>query len=217
MTEHGRPARSVRPGFAREDWNARYAGQELLWTAEPNRLFAAEVGELEPGRALDVACGEGRNAVWLAERGWEVTAVDFSDVALGKGARLAESRGVEVDWVVADVLEYEPEPSAFDLVVVLYLQLPHEELVRSLRRAAGAVAPGGTLLVLGHDTTNLVDGYGGPKDVTVLFTPEDVTAALEGLVVERAEKVERTVALDDGEATAIDALVRATRHGAASV
>ena len=217
MTEHGRPARSVRPGFAREDWNARYAGQELLWTAEPNRLFAAEVGELEPGRALDVACGEGRNAVWLAERGWEVTAVDFSDVALGKGARLAESRGVEVDWVVADVLEYEPEPSAFDLVVVLYLQLPHEELVRSLRRAAGAVAPGGTLLVLGHDTTNLVDGYGGPKDVTVLFTPEDVTAALEGLVVERAEKVERTVALDDGEATAIDALVRATRHGEASV
>ena len=158
-----------------------------------------------------MACGEGRNAVWLAERGWAVTAVDFSDVALGKGARLAESRGVDIDWVVADVLEYEPEPTTFDLVAVLYLQLPHEELARALQRAAGAVAPGGTLFVLGHDTTNLVDGYGGPKDVSVLFTPEDVTAALEGLVVERAEKVERTVALDDGEATAIDALVRATR------
>jgi len=217
VTEHRRPSSSVRPGFAREDWNARYAQKELLWTAEPNRLFAAEVGGLEPGRALDLACGEGRNAVWLAERGWAVTAVDFSDVALGKGARLAESRGVEVDWVVADVLEYEPEPAAFDLVVLLYLQLPHEELVRAFRHAAGAVAPGGTLFVLGHDTTNLVDGYGGPKDASVLFTPEDVTAALEGLVVERAEKVERTVVLDDGEATAIDALVRATRHRAATV
>ena len=211
MTDQPRPASSVRAGFAREDWNARYAHKELLWTAEPNRLFAAEVSELEPGRALDIACGEGRNAVWLAERGWAVTAVDFSDVALRKGARFAESRGVDVDWVVADALEYEPEPTAFGLVAVLYLQLPHEELVAALRRASGAVAPGGTLIVLGHDTTNLVDGYGGPKDVSVLFAPDDVTAALEGLVVERAEKVERTVVLDEGEATAIDALVRATR------
>ena len=211
MTEHRRPASSVRAGFAREDWNARYAQKELLWTAEPNRRFAAEAGGLEPGRALDLACGEGRNAVWLAERGWQVTAVDFSDVALGKGARLAESRGVEVDWVVADVLEYAPDPGAFDLVVVLYLQLPNEQFVRALRHAADAVAPGGTLFVLGHDTTNLVSGYGGPKDAAVLFTPEDVTGALDGLVVERAEKVERTVALADGEATAVDALVRAVR------
>jgi 2-polyprenyl-3-methyl-5-hydroxy-6-metoxy-1,4-benzoquinol methylase len=77
VTEHRRPASSIRPGFARDDWNARYAQKELLWTASPNRLFAAQVGGLLPGRALDVACGEGRNAVWLAERGWRVTAVDF--------------------------------------------------------------------------------------------------------------------------------------------
>jgi SAM-dependent methyltransferase len=211
VTEQPRPASSVRAGFAREDWNARYEQKELLWTAEPNRLFAAEVAGLEPGRALDVACGEGRNAVWLAERGWQVTAVDFSDVAVGKGARLAESRGVEVDWVVADVLEYEPEREAFDLVLVLYLQLPHDELLRALHHAGDAVAPGGTLFVLGHDTTNLVDGYGGPTDAAVLFTPEDVTAGLDGLVVERAEKVDRTVSLADGEAVAIDALVRAVR------
>ena len=201
----------MRPGFAREDWNARYTQKELLWTAEPNRLFAAEVGGLEPGRALDVACGEGRNAVWLAERGWRVTAVDFSDVALAKGARLAESRGVEVDWVVADALDYEPDRQAFDLVAVLYLQLPHDELVRALSHAADAVASGGTLFVLGHDTTNLAQGYGGPKDVSVLFTPEDVVAPLGGLVVERAEKVKRIVALADGQATAVDALVRAVR------
>lgn len=211
MTEHKRPEASVRGGFAREDWNARYASSELLWTAEPNRRFASEVEDLEPGRALDLACGEGRNAVWLAERGWRTTGVDFSDVALAKAERLAASRGVEVDWVHADVLEHEPERGAFDLVAVLYLQLPHEQLAEVLRTSVGALAPGGTLVVLGHDTTNLTHGHGGPRDASVLFTPEDVVAHLEGLVVERAEKVPRTVVLEDGEATAIDALVRARR------
>ena len=209
MTEHKRPARSVRPAFAREDWNARYAQKELLWTAEPNRLFAAEVGSLEPGRALDVACGEGRNAVWLAERGWRVTGVDFSDVALGKAAELAAARGVAVEWVLADVLDYELEPRSFDLVAMLYLQLPAQELERAIGSATEAVAPGGVLIVLGHDTTNLTDGYGGPKDASVLFTPEDVVAAVGDLAIERAEQVRRTVVLDDGEA--IDAFVRARR------
>jgi SAM-dependent methyltransferase len=212
VTEGRRPSSSVRPGFAREDWNERYARKELVWTAEPNRRFASEVGGLEPGRALDLACGEGRNAVWLAERGWEVSGVDFSDVAIAKAKELAASRGVDVEWVVADVLEHEPGRRAFDLVTVLYLQLPRDELVRALRTAAGAVAPGGTLFVLGHDTTNIEHGHGGPKDSSVLFAPEDVVPALGDLVVERAEKVRRTVALEDGEATAIDALVRAHRE-----
>lgn len=211
MTEHRRPVTSIRPGFAREDWNARYAGKELVWTAEPNRLFAAEVEALEPGRALDLACGEGRNAVWLAEKGWRVTAVDFSDVALAKAERLAASRGVEIEWVLADVLDYEPERRAFDLVALLYLQLPHDELVQAVRSAADAVAPGGTLLVIGHDTTNLTEGHGGPKDASVLFSPEDVVSHVGDLLVERAERVRRSVGVDDGEATAIDAFVRARR------
>jgi SAM-dependent methyltransferase len=212
VTERRRPESSIRPGFAREDWNARYARKELVWTAEPNRLFASEVAGLEPGRALDLACGEGRNAVWLAERGWRVTAVDFSDVALGKAKQLAATRGVDVDWVLADVLDHEPEERAFELVVLLYLQLPQPELRRVVRRAAEAVAPGGTLFVLAHDTANLVDGHGGPKDAAVLYTAEDVLPELGDLVVERAGKVERTVALDDGEAVAIDALARASRR-----
>jgi SAM-dependent methyltransferase len=211
VTEHKRPRSSVRTGFAREDWNARYAQKELLWTAEPNRLFAAEIGDLEPGRALDLACGEGRNAVWLAERGWSVTAVDFSDVALAKAGELAARRGLDVEWVPADVLDYEPEPEAFDLVAVLYLQLPHVELTRAIRAAVQALAPGGTLVVLGHDSSNLADGYGGPRDPAVLFTPDDVVAELRGLKLERAERVLRTVALDGGEAVAIDAFVRARR------
>jgi SAM-dependent methyltransferase len=211
VTEHRRPDASIRPGFAREDWNERYAQKELVWTAEPNRRFAAEVEHLEPGRALDLACGEGRNAVWLGERGWRVTGVDFSDVALAKAARLAASRGVDVEWVVADVLDYEPDPRAFDLVAVLYLQLPREDVLHALRTAARAVAPGGTLLVVAHDTTNLTEGHGGPKDASVLYTAEDVAPALGELVVERAEAVGRTVPLEDGEAVAIDAFVRAHR------
>ena len=166
---------------------------------------------LAPGRALDIACGEGRNAVWLAEHGWRVTAVDLSSVGLAKARQLAAARGVEIELVHADVLAWDPEPRAFDLVAVIYLQLPHDELAAALERASDAVAPGGTLLVLGHDTTNLTDGHGGPRDASVLFTPEDVIASLAGLDVERAEKVRRTVALDGGEAVAIDALVRARR------
>lgn len=211
MTEHPRPPGSIRPGFAREDWNERYAGKELVWTAEPNRLFATEVAGLEPGRALDLACGEGRNAVWLAAEGWDVTGIDFSEVALEKARALAESRGVRADWVHVDVLAYEPAAAAFDLVAVLYLQLPREELATALRVAVQALAPGGTLVVLGHDSTNLSEGHGGPKDAAVLFTPEQVAASLEDLVVERAETVSRTVPLDEGEATAIDAFVRARR------
>ncbi len=211
MTEQPRPTASIRPGFAREDWNARYAAKELVWTAEPNRRFASEITELAPGRALDLACGEGRNAVWLAEHGWRVTGVDFSDVALSKAADLASSRGVAVDWVVADVLDYRPDARAFDLVAVLYLQLHREAMLRAVRAAADAVAPGGTLFVLGHDTTNLTDGHGGPKDASVLYTAEDLAPALGELVVEHAGPVERSVALDEGEAIAIDALVRAHR------
>jgi len=212
VTEQRRPETSVRPGFARDDWNARYAQKELLWTAAPNRRFAEEVAGLAPGRALDLACGEGRNAVWLAERGWEVTGVDFSDVALVKAAQLATSRGVEVEWVVADVLDDDPVAGAFDLVVVLYLQLPREAMLRAIRGAASAVAPGGTLLVLGHDSANIADGHGGPKDPAVLYTADDLVPLLEGLTVEHAGPVRRTVVLDQGgEAVAIDALVRARR------
>ena len=90
----------------RGDWNERYSGSELLWTATPNRFLVAEASGLEPGRALDLACGEGRNAVWLVERGWQVTGVDFSDVAIEKARELAAARGVEGEWLAADLADY---------------------------------------------------------------------------------------------------------------
>ena len=162
----------------REEWDRRYAGRELVWTAKPNGFLVAEVSELPRGRALDLACGEGRNAVWLAARGWEVTAVDFSERGLEKARRLAAERGVEVTWVASDLLGYRPEPQAYVLVILFYLQVPAAELRPIVRAAAESVAPGGTFLLVGHDLRNLERGHGGPKSAEVLYTPEDVVAAL---------------------------------------
>jgi SAM-dependent methyltransferase len=192
-------------------WDARYAATELLWSAEPSRFLVAQVSDLAPGRALDVACGEGRNAIWLAEHGWEVTGVDFSPVALDKARRLADGRGVTVRWLLADAVTDALEPAAFDLVAVFYLQLPSEQRRAAFAAAARAVAPGGTLLVVGHDTTNLTNGWGGPRDATVLYSPDDVAADIDYLEVVKAERVERPVLTEEGPKIAIDVLVRAIR------
>lgn len=198
----------------REDWNERYRTTQLIWTAEPNRFLAEEARGLSPGRALDLAAGEGRNAVWLAERGWTVRAVDFSDVALAKGRQLATERGVaaRIDFEEADLRGYEPGERAHDLVAVAYLQIPQAELAPILARAARAVAPGGTFLLVGHDSANLVRGYGGPRSPDVLYTAEQVVAALGAeLEIEKATTVERPVQTEQGTRIAIDCLVRARR------
>ena len=131
----------------REHWDERYGTEELIWKAEPNRFLVEELDALAPGRALDVACGEGRNAVWLASKGWRVTGVDFSRAGLAKAQRLATDRDVEVTWVEADVVEWQPPSVSFDVVVVMYLHLPAEQRRKALARAAAALAPGGILLV----------------------------------------------------------------------
>jgi SAM-dependent methyltransferase len=195
-------------------WDRRYEGRELVWTAEPNRFLVAETERLAPGRAIDLACGEGRNAVWLAEHGWQAVGADFSEVGLQKARELANGRRVNVEWVAADLLDYRPDPRAFDLVLAFYLQLPAAERRPILQTAADAVAPGGTFLLVAHDSTNLEHGYGGPQDPAVLYSADDVVDDLAGagLSVERAERVERPVETPDGERTALDALMRAHRR-----
>lgn len=193
-------------------WDERYGGEGFVWKTEPNQFLVAEVADLPPGKALDIACGEGRNAVWLAGRGWEVTGVDFSPVGLAKARRLAMEHGVDVDWVEADVVKWDPPAATFDLVVVFYLHLPSDNRHRALAHAQDALADRGTLLVVGHDTTNLTDGYGGPQDPTVLFTPEEVASDLAGLRIVRADHMRRAVDTDEGQRVAIDVLVRAVKQ-----
>jgi SAM-dependent methyltransferase len=195
----------------REDWNTRYRGTDLLWSADANVFVALEATDLPPGRLLDCAAGEGRNAIWLAERGWRATVIDYSEVAIGKARRLAASRGVELDAIVADVTTFRPAGRRFDLVLVAYLQLPEPARSAALHGAAEAVAPGGTLLVVAHDRSNLDGGYGGPQDPAVLGTPEEVAAGLADLDVVRAARVSRAVDTPEGPRVAIDHLVRARR------
>jgi SAM-dependent methyltransferase len=200
-------------GMDSASWDRRYEGRELVWTAEPNRFLVAETETLAPGRAIDLACGEGRNAIWLAEHGWQAVGADFSEVGLRKARELANRRGVNVDWVAADLLDYRPDPRAFDLVLVFYLQVSAAERRPILQAAAEAVAPGGTFLLVAHDSTNLEHGHGGPQDPAVLYAARDVVTDIEGrgLQIERAERVERPVQTPDGKRIALDALVRARR------
>ncbi len=202
-------------------WDERYAASELVWSAEPNRFVAEELADLPPGRAVDLAAGEGRNAIWLARRGWQVTAVDFSGVALDKGARLAgavlDSTTGDVEWVVADATTWRAE-EPLDLAVIAYLQVPAAARRAANRNAVESLRPGGTFLLVGHDSTNLTEGTGGPQDPTVLMTADDVLADVAGIDVDvvSAGRVPREVVLGDdhrGEAsaTAWDCLVRLVR------
>ena len=198
------------------DWDERYAGSELIWSAGPNRFVADHLVDLPCGTAVDLAGGEARNAVWLAEKGWDAYAVDFSATGLEKGRALAESREVaeRVHLVEADARTWRPaEP--VDLVVVAYLQLSDPDRGEALRNALTMLRPGGTLFVVAHDSSNLHEGHGGPQDAAVLYTADDVLADLAAadaeVSVETAGRVEREVDLDEGTATAYDCLVKLTR------
>jgi ubiquinone/menaquinone biosynthesis C-methylase UbiE len=189
-----------------EDWDARYAaGQQ--WSDEPNALAAGLLAEVPPGRALDVAAGEGRMALWLARRGWSVTALDFSSAGLARGRERAAMLDLDVSWRVADATTADLGAAAWDLVLVLYLHLPRPDLEQVLRRCARAVAPGGMLLVLGHDRDNTV---GGPPDPSVRYDVALLRAAADELEIVRAEQVARPV---DDE-VALDTLLVARRGGA---
>jgi len=189
-------------------WDQRHAAQQPIESTEPDSTLVDEIGSLRPGRALDLGAGDGRNAIWLAERGWKVTAVDFSQVALERGRSRAEAGGVTVDWQLGDLLEWSPEARAYDLVTLFFIHLPGTERRGVYARAADAVAPGGTLLIVAHDRANLADGVGGPQDPDVLVSPGEVAAELPGFRIDRAETMRRPA--PDGRGP-IDAIVRAVR------
>lgn len=202
-----------------EYWDGRYSAKELVWSAGPNMFLPPAVDGMAPGTALDLACGEGRNAIWLAEQGWQATGVDFSEVAVDKAAAVAQRRGVSVEWICADVTTWRPAeqpggPAAgFDLVVVFYLQLASVARKLALVNAAQMLGTDGVLLVVAHDSANLTHGVGGPQDPAVLYTAaevvRDIGSAGLNLEIERAETVERPV--EGADQPALDCLVRARR------
>lgn len=202
-------------------WEARYAVTRddtgTVWSGQVNAAVASEVASISPGTALDLGCGEGGDALWLAEAGWTVTAVDISATALAVGAATAASRGLadRITWLRADLAEWQPS-AEFDLVTAAFLHSPVElprELI--LSRALTAVAPGGRLLVVGHGAFPPGSSHADHADAPPLPSADEVLASLslpDGWVVETNAQVDRAATGRDGsEVTLTDSVLRVRR------
>jgi SAM-dependent methyltransferase len=205
--------------FEQPAWDERYGGAEPVWSGRVNPQLEAEADGLPAGRALDVGSGEGADAIWLAGRGWSVTGLDFSTVALERAAAHAAGSGVgeRTEWRHADVRTFDPgaDGERWDLVTSQFMHLPDGGMVDLTRRLAGAVAPGGTLLVVGHHPDDLATGLRHGHR-TFMFTPEQLLPAIdpETFEVEVAEVRSRTATGPDGdEVTLGDTVLRARRRG----
>jgi SAM-dependent methyltransferase len=182
------------PDNRRLGWDERHSHGDFEGDG-PNPTLVDGVAGFTRGTVLELAAGSGTNAVWLATQGWRTTAVDWSPVGLANGRARADEAGVEVEWLERDLFEWTPPVRAFDLVAIVYLHLPADERAVVYPRAAAAVAPGGHLLIVGHDRVNATEGEGGPPDTARLFTADEIAAELlvvdPMLVIERSAVVRR--------------------------
>ena len=213
------PLNSYYESGTRAAWNERYSTRGMVWGTDPNQFVAAFAADLSPRPVLDLGCGQGRNAVWLARQGHTVTGVDQSPVAIGQARRLAADNGVEVDFEVVDIVkDWTPTPEAFDLVVLSYLQLPSEARKVAHAKAATALAPGGTIFLIAHHADNLEYGVGGPPYPEVLFGEADLAADFAAFDLSSNEKRYREVEGQDGVIRLAHDLVliavKPTREGA---
>ena len=179
-------------------WDARYEAKGALWGAEPNQ-FLAEIAEvLEPGTALDLGCGQGRNSLWLASRGFEVTGLDLSSVAIEQAKAVAAELDLDASFESVDLTTWDPAGRVWDLVVLTYLHLSHERRPVVHAAARRAVAPGGRLVVIAHHLDNFENGVGGPPVPELLFTEQQLAGDFSNLKILRNQKVIRTT--DEGDA-----------------
>lgn len=203
--------------YTQEFWDDRYRQRTRIWSGKPNRQFVAVAEALPPGRALDVGCGEGADAAWLASRGWDVLGVDVSEVALGRARAHAETLdpavSARLDWRQVDLLASPELPRDLDLVSVQFLHLPEPERSRVIRELAALVGVGGSLLIVAHDPSDLHSGVGRPHQADLFSTPEDMAALLDDAwdvrACESRPRVERTS--DGRDVTISDAVVHAVR------
>lgn len=195
-----------------DEWDEHYRSTDLVWGAPPVDWVVEQAAVMPPGRVLDVGAGEGRNAIWLATRAWEVTAIDISRVGLDKGATVASRSPRTVrdrlQWHPLDVVSEEIAGPPYDLAVCAHLQLDPGPLAAALHRVCGALATGGVLLLVGHATAPLSKGARIPMP---LYDPDLVSAALpDEMVVEHVTWIEG----DPDHGTGTDLAVRARRRGA---
>ena len=180
MSEH---AHGDAPVFDEDFWDERYRSAQRVWSGQPNPQLIAEVAGLRPGRALDVGCGEGADAIWLARNGWDVGAVDISGVAISRGDQHARdtdpAAAGRIEWRRADLLETPPEPGSYDLVTAQFMQLPPEPRTRLFSSLAAAVRPGGTLLIVGHHPSDLASGVPRPPIPEVFYSADEIATMLD--------------------------------------
>ena len=208
--DHGSLRRMDGDGPA--EWDARYAEVDRVWSGNPNGTLVTEVAGLPPGRALDVGCGEGADAVWLARHGWDVTALDVSQVALERAAVHAEQAGVQVRWIHAGLLDASLSPGVFDLVSAQYPVLRRSPTNQAERALLAAVAPGGVLLVVHHADIDPDDARERGFDPADYVQPAQVASLLdEHWQLEVDEKRPRTVATGAGAGHSVDQVLRARR------
>ena len=202
--------------FTQDYWDNRYLTADRLWSGRPNVQLVAQAADLQPGDALDVGCGEGADAIWLAGQGWHVTAVDVSAVALDRAARHAAAQGSElaarITWQQADLLSWDPAAAQFDLVSAQFMYLPHPAFEDMCARLAAAVRPRGTLLMVGHHPDEVRARGAAVADMA--WSAEQLAAALDGsfeIVV--AAAIERPATDAAGQPISMrDTVLRACRR-----
>ncbi|WP_028934850.1 SAM-dependent methyltransferase [Pseudonocardia spinosispora] len=215
--QHGLPSPgpSVYAQYTSQFWDERYGSATRIWSGNPNPLLVEETKELDPGHALDAGCGEGADAHWLARRGWTVTAVDVSGVALARGAEHAEPAIADrIDWREVDMLTWVPDGS-YDLVAAHFLHFPPEVRDPAFTRLAAATAPGGTLLIVGHHPSDLLTTVGRPSQPELFFTAEQIVDLLDpdDWDIEVADARPRPATDPDGnEVTIHDTVLRARKR-----
>ena len=209
----------VRTMFEQDAWEQRYRAKPAIWSGRPNPQLVAEASELTPGRALDVGCGEGADAIWLARRGWQVTAVDISTTALQRAAAHASAAGPQIaariDWTHADLRRQPPAEGAYNLVSSQFMHLPGEARRDLFARLAAAVAPGGTLLIVGHHPSDLHTTAHRMHFPDMMFTGDEVASSLDPTtwqVLAAAARPRAAVDPEGRDSTVHDAVLLARRH-----
>jgi SAM-dependent methyltransferase len=206
------------PVFDASFWDERYRSAQRVWSGQPNPQLVAEVAGLQPGRALDVGCGEGADAIWLARNGWEVVAVDISGVAIRRGEQHSrdtdQAAAERIEWRQADVLAEPPEPGSYDLVTAQFMQLPPEPRTRLFISLAAAIRPGGTLLIVGHHPSDIGTGVPRPPMPELFYCADEIAGLLDDAwQVDACEARPRHAMTPDGaEVTIHDAVLVATRR-----
>jgi SAM-dependent methyltransferase len=198
-------------------WDERYRSRTAVWSGDPNAQLVDEVSGLSPGSALDVGCGEGADAIWLAQRGWRVTAADISSVALerARAAEVSDEVARRIDWLHTDLLAWALPAKSYDLVSAHFMQLPPEPRDVMFRKLAASVKPWGTLLIVGHHPSDLQTTAPRPRLPELFYTAADVAALLEpkewDIIV--AATRERNITDPAGQTIAIhDTVLRARRR-----